>query len=206
MTERHAQFIKEPVKVVDALDYVIKKLSEQSHKTVTADEICQLDEITKAIDRLKNSGAKVPDELRKLKIQLSAVVTEHENALQTLQTLELRLSNTITDLRAKVKQLADKSQNTQKPKKRYVKRTSPTLLRKEITKALRELGGSAKRSEILDKIRENMDGRFKPDDLERDANEVLNWEKWVVGDRAKMMKEGVLKTGGNQKIWELRRK
>ena len=206
MAERHAQFVKEPVKIVDVLDYVIKKLSDQSQKTVTADEIRQLDEITKAIDRLKNSGAKVPDELRKLKIQLSSVVTEHENALQTLQTLELRLSHTITDLRAKIKLLGDKSQNTQKPKKRYVKRTSPTLLRKEITKALREIGGAAKRSEILDKIRVNMDGKFKPDDLERDSKGVLNWEKWVVGDRTKMIKEGVLKSGGNQKIWELRRK
>lgn len=206
MAERHAQFVKEPVKVVDVLDYVIKKLSDQSQKTVTADEIRQLDEITKAIDRLRNSGSKVPDELRKLKIQLSSVVTEHENALQTLQTLELRLSHTITDLRAKVKLLGDKSQNTQKPKKRYVKRTSPILLRKEITKALRELGGAAKRSEILDKIRANMDGKFKPDDLERDSKEVLNWEKWVIADRTKMTKEGVLKSGGNQKIWELRRK
>lgn len=206
MAERHAQFIKEPVKIVDVLDYVIKKLSDQSQKTVTADEIRQLDEITKAIDRLKNSGAKVPDQLRKLKIQLSSVVTDHENALQTLQTLELRLSHTITDLRAKVKLLGDKSQNSQKPKKRYVKRTSPTLLRKEITKALRELGGAAKRSEILDKIRANMDGKFKPADLERDSKEVLNWEKWVVADRTKMIKEGVLKSGGNQKIWELRRK
>jgi len=206
MAERHAQFLKEPVKIVDILDYVIKKLSEQSQKNVTTDEICQLDEITKAIDRLKNSGAKVPDELRKLKIQLSSVVTEHENALQTLQTLEMRLSHTITDLRAKVKHLGDKSQNTQKPKKRYVKRTSPTLLRKEITKALRELGGSAKRSEILDKIRANMDGKFKPADLEKDSKDVLSWEKWVVADRAKMIKEGVLKAGGNQKLWELRRK
>lgn len=206
MAERHAQFLKEPVKIVDILDYVIKKLSEQSQKNVTTDEICQLEEITKAIDRLKNSGAKVPDELRKLKIQLSSVVTEHENALQTMQTLEMRLSHTITDLRAKVKLLGDKSQNTQKPKKRYVKRTSPTLLRKEITKALRELGGSAKRSEILDKIRTNMDGKFKPADLEKDSKDVLSWEKWVVADRAKMIKEGVLKAGGNQKLWELRRK
>ncbi len=206
MAERYSQYIKDPAKIVDILDTVIKKLSEQCHAKDTCNKAVQLDEISKTIARLKDSGASIPDELRKLKIELSTVVTEHENVNRVLQAVEIRLSNTITDLRARIKQLADRNLNNTKRRKHYVKRTSPKLLRKEISRALRELGGSAKKSEVIERIRANMDGKFKPGDIERDSKGVLNWEKWIAGERSKMIKEGALKAGLNQRIWELRRK
>lgn len=205
MAERYSQYVQNPVKIIDVLDTVIKKLSGQCQAKATVDQTLQLTEITKAITRLKESGAKVPDELRNLKIELSSVVTEQQNLLLILQSLELRLSHTITDLRARIKQLAECNQKKTKSRKRYVKRTSPTLLRKEISRALRELGGSAKKSEVIDRIRANMEGKFKPDDIERDSRGILNWEKWVGGERLKMIKEGILKSG-SQRMWELRRK
>jgi hypothetical protein len=206
MAERYSQYMENPVKIIDILDSVIKKLSGQCQAKATIDQTLQLTEITKAIARLKDSGAKIPDELRNLKIELSTVVTEQQNLLLILQSLELRLSHTITDLRARIKQLAECKQNKTKSRKRYVKRTSPTLLRKEICRALRELGGSAKKSDVIDRIRANMEGKFKPDDTERDSKGILNWEKWVGSERSKMIKEGILKSGSNQRAWELRRK
>jgi len=205
MAERYAQYVNDPAKLVDILDFVIKKLLSRYQGKATVDQALQLSEISKAISRLNDSGAKVPDELRKMKIGLSVVVTEQENTLKMLQTIEIRLSHTMTDLRASIKRLKDPIKKT-KTRKRYVKRTSPTLLRKAICKALRELGGSAKKSDVIEKIRENMDGKFKPKDLEQDSKRTLNWEKWVVQERSKMIKEGVLKTGINQRLWELRRK
>lgn len=206
MLEHNSKHIKDPLKILDTLDSVIKKLSGQCRPKPTADEVLQLNEITKAIERLKNSGASVPDEIRKLKIELIAVVTQHENVIRILQSIELRLAHTITNLRAKIKQLSGPNLNKTKPRKRYVKRTSPALLRKEISKALRDLGGAAKRSDVIDRIRVNMDGKFKPCDIERNSQGIMNWEKWVVSLRSKMIKEGVLKSGLNNRLWELRRK
>jgi len=204
MAERYAQYVNDPAKFVDILDFVIKKLLSRCQGKATIDQALQLREISKAISRLNHSGTKVPDELRKMKIEPS-VVTEQENALKMLQTIELRLSHAITELRAEIKRLRDPIKKT-KTRKRYVKRTSPTLLRKAICKALRELGGSAKKSDVIEQIRENMDGKFKPKDLEQDSKGTLKWEKWIVQERSKMIKEGVLKTGINQRLWELRRK
>lgn len=206
MAERYSQYIKDPEKILDILDTVIRKLTEQCHNMDTCNKAVQLGEISKTISRLKNSGASVPDELRKMKVELSTVVSEHENVQRILQSIEMRLSNTMTELRARIKQLTDRNLNNAKRRKHYVKRTSPKLLRKEISKALRELGGSAKKSEVIERIRANMDGRFKPDDVQRDPKGVLNWEKWVASERSKMIKEGALKAGLNQRIWELRRK
>jgi hypothetical protein len=204
--ERYSQYLQNPVKIIDVLDSVIKKLSGQCQAKATVDQTLQLTEIAKTIARLKDSGTKIPDELRNLKIGLSAVVTEQQNLLLILQSLELRLSRTITDLRARIKQLAECKQNKTKSRKRYVKRTSPTLLRKEICRALRELGGTAKKSEVIDKIRANMEEKFKPDDTEPDSKGISNWERWVGAERLKMVKEGILKSGSNQRVWELRRR
>jgi len=60
MAERYSQYIENPVKLIDILDSVIKKLSGQCQAKATIDQTLQLTEITKAIARLKDSGAKIP--------------------------------------------------------------------------------------------------------------------------------------------------
>ncbi|HNS79329.1 MAG TPA: hypothetical protein PKM17_11835, partial [Syntrophorhabdus sp.] len=206
MSGQQSKSYKDPLKIIDTIDASIKSLIEQCKTKATPEQVLQLNEITKTIKRLQDSKASVPDELRKLKIELSAIVTEHNNALHLLRSIEIRLAHTITDLRAKIKYLVDHNHDNSKRRKRYVKRTSPMLLRKEICKALRELGGVGKKSEVIEKIRSNMDGKFKPDDMKRDSVGVLNWEKWVVSEHSRMIKEGVLTTGLNNRLWELRRK
>jgi len=211
MSEKHAQFVKHPSQLIDILDYVVKKYAQQKTSEVTVDKVVQYHEISKTINRLKEAGAVVPDELRRLKIELSHVVVEHEKimgqreqAVAVLQEMELRLSNSITEIRSAISRLT--SSNSKSKIKRYVKRTSPSILAKEIRKALRELGGSAKKADVLKKVQSNMDGKFKPQDLERDAQGNLNWEKWAVAEKAKMTKEGIFKANTSFGIWELRRK
>jgi hypothetical protein len=213
MAERHAKFIDDPFELIDILDFVIKKLSQQKAPAVSADKVLQFNEITKAIERLKESGAVVPDELRRLKIDLSSEVSDyerelsqHEKHVSILQEMDLRLGNSHTKLRATIVRLTGGKRVRQKTVKRYVKRTSPALFRKELRKALRELGGAGKKSEVLQRIRMNMEQKFKSQDVERDAQGNLNWERWVVAEKAKMMKEGIIKTGSEFGIWELRRK
>lgn len=154
----------------------------------------------------------MPDDLRRMKISLShdaelyeRSTQERNDALEVLKLLELRVSNSLTVIRSSISKLSAASTQTQKTK-RYVKRTSPAVLAKETRKALRELGGSGKKSDVLKRIQVNMDGKFKPQDLERDSQGVLNWERWVVVEKSRMVKEGTLKTGTKHGVWELRRK
>jgi len=212
MAERYSKFLKNPTQLLDVVDYLIKKFSQQKASEVSSHKVVQFYEISKTIERLNEAGAIVPDELRRLKLELSCDVLEHEKiseqrarASVVLQEMELRLSNSITELRSAITRL-NRSNNTKTKTKRYVKRTSPSILAKEIRKALRELGGSAKKSDVLQRVKLNMDGKFKPQDLERDSNGNLNWEKWAITEKSKMIKEGVLKAGTSFGIWELRRK
>lgn len=212
MSEKHANFIEKPVSLIDILDYVLKKYSQIKIAEIAEDKLIQYNEISRTIERLKESGASVPDDLRRMKISLSHDAELYErstqkrnDALEVLKLLELRVSNSLTVIRSSISKLSADNTQTQKIK-RYVKRTSPAVLAKEIRKALRELGGSGKKSDVLKRIQVNMDGKFKPQDLERDSQGVLNWERWVVVEKTKMVKEGTLKTGTKHGVWELRRK
>lgn len=51
-----------------------------------------------------------------------------------------------------------------------------------------------------------MDGRFKPQDLERDAQGNLNWEKWANAEKNKMVKAGVISANAGFGVWQLHRK
>lgn len=212
MADKLARYPENPALLIDMVDHVLKKYSQIKPVDVTEEKIIQYSEISKTIDRLKESGASVPDDLRRIKIALSHDVDSHDkynkkrnDAIYVLKMLELRLSNSLTTARSIITKLASGNSQAQR-NKRYVKRTSPTILAKEIRKALRELGGEGKKSEVLKKIQANMDGKFKPNDLEIDNNGMTNWERWVVFEKNKMVREGILKTGSKFGIWELRRK
>lgn len=206
------RFIAAPLELIDLLDQVIKRKMLKKPLEEKGYKVLQLNEIAKTIDRLKEGGAEIPDELRRLKIELSHEVEEYETAsakyqetIILFQELEGRLANSLAEVRAILSGLKNSNNGKQKVR-RYVKRTSPNILAKEIRKALRELGGSAKKSEVLKKIKINMEGKFKPQDLEKDSRKNVNWEKWVVAEKNKMANAGILKSGTKFGVWELRRK
>lgn len=205
-------YSEDPDKILDILARVVKKMSAVKLPQIPEDKVVQYEEISKTIDRLKDAGTTVPDELRRLKIELAGCAEERKqaetrsaHALLSLQTIEGRLASLLTDVRAGISRLSNKPVS-QKKQRRYVKRTSPVLLSRELKKAIRELGGAAKKADVLQRVRQNMDGKFKELDLERDAQGDLNWEKWLVAEKTKLLKAGVLKVGANFGIWELRKK
>ena len=206
------RYLADPLKLIDILNEVVKKKGQVKPSEIPADSVVQFKEISKTIDRLKEAGSEVPDALRRLKIQLSHDAAEHEklsvahqDALLILKDMENRLGSSLTELRATIARLLEPVGKKVKAK-RYVKRTSPSILAKEVRVALRELGGSGKKMDVLEKMRQNMDGKFKPQDLERDSQGTLNWEKWAVAEKVRMTKEGVIHANAGFGIWQLRRK
>jgi len=206
------RYSSDPLKLIDILDEVVKKYALKKPSEVQADRVVQFNEISKTIDRLKEVGTKAPDELRRLKIELSHEAAEYEESLfsyqaavNILKEMEMRLGNSLTMVRATLSSMTGRT-DTKAKTRRYVKRTSPTILAKEVRKALRELGGAGKKADVLQKMRLNMEGKFKAEDLEKDNRGNLNWERWTVAEKVKMAKTGVIKTSSRFGIWELRRK
>jgi len=206
------RYMSDPLKLVDILDEVVKKIALNKPSAIKADRMVQFNEISKTIERLKEAGTEIPDELRRLKIELSLEAAEYEkansmyqNALVFLKEIEIRLGNSLTEVRAAISR-THSGADSKRRARRYVKRTSPNILAKEIRKALRELGGSGKRADVFQKMRLNLEGKLKPQDIERDAQGNLNWKKWAVAEKIKMTKTGIIKAGSGFGIWELRRK
>lgn len=145
------RYLATPLKLVDVLSEVIKRKSQIRLSEIPADRLVQFNEISKAIDRLMDAGSEVPDEFRRLKIQLSHDASEHEKslfihqeALTLLKELEGRLSNCLTELRRTIVRMTEPQAKKAKAR-RYVKRTSPGVLAKEVRVAIRELGGRPKK-------------------------------------------------------------
>ncbi|MBF0234500.1 MAG: hypothetical protein HQK65_15885 [Desulfamplus sp.] len=210
MSKKKSAENKTPSNLINELEQIIRQMGQKMQPDISPDKVLQFNEISKTIDRLKENGAKVPDELRMLKIELSYdaekyqnTFSENQEALDSLQDIEIKLNNTLAFVRTTVSRLKGTDTNRKKTK-RYVKRTSPTILAKETRKALRELGGSGKKADVLEIILKNMDGKFKHLDLERDSSGVLNWERWVVAEKNKMTKEGKMTSGSGFGVWELR--
>jgi hypothetical protein len=205
-------YVRDPIRLIDILDKVIKRYNQKKPPEMKADRVIQYNEISKTIDRLKETGTIVPDELRRLKIELSHEAETYEkenerfqNAVQVLKEIELRLGNSLTQVRAILSNATNDKKHTPKVR-RYVRRTSPAILAKEVRKALRELGGAGKKADVLQKMKQNLNGKFKPQDLEKDARGNINWEKWAVAEKTKMIKSGTIKSGSQFGVWELRRK
>lgn len=210
MSERKKVPSDDYSKLMNAIDSIVKCYSSLKLQSFDEVKVVQFHEIAKTIDRLKEAGAEIPNELRRLKIELSYHAKASEDSekiikkcLDELQEIEVRLVRTLTNVRHSISRLSGARQTKNK---RYVKRSSPAILSKEIRKALRELGWSAKKSEVLQKVRFNMEGKFKPQDLERDVRGVLNWERWIVAEKDKMLKTGAMMAGAGFGIWALRRK
>ncbi len=206
------RYVSDPLKLIDILDGVLKKLALKKPLETQAQKSIQFSEISKTTDRLKEAGIEIPDDLRRLKIELSHEAAEYETATAAyqktflvLKEMEIRLGNSLTEVRASLARMTG-SDNSKPRSRRYVKRTSPSILAREIRRGLREIGGSGRKSEVLHRMKLNMNGKFKPQDLERDSQGNLNWEKWAVAEKMKMTKAGVIKVGAGFGTWELRKK
>ena len=73
-----------------------------------------------------------------------------------------------------------------------------------ILKALNEMGGSARMSDVLTRVEQLMRGVLKKVDYEPlPADGMLRWSKSAQWERYSMVKEGLLKSNSPHGIWEI---
>ena len=105
--------------------------------------------------------------------------------------------------------LEGKSQKDSTPRQRRSRNsdqvvTSQSVLREYIVQALKEFGGSARRSNVLDRIEEMLEGQLTPRDFEtRSDGRVIIWRNNACWERQAMVDEGILRNDSKFGYWEL---
>jgi hypothetical protein len=195
-----------PEAIVDLASSLVKRLTARSKVSDYNIKAAQLREISLTIARLEETGTEIPSTLRDLKVNLSVETHGQEEAIRKLEALEKRLSLLLTDLRSQLRMLKQgTTQKTTKRTKRRIKTVSPRVLRSEIRRVLREMGGTGQKADIIDAIRQRLELKFKEDDLVKDSTGNEKWTKNLVQERERMIKDGILRTGSPRGLWELRR-
>jgi hypothetical protein len=199
------RYVKDPIRLVELCREVIERLDAGTENGETAAMEAQWREIARAIDKLDKQDVPVPDALRAEKTRLATALGVSADATQTLNHLADELEDLLKDLMDRIGRTPEATP-AKKPRAKRSKspKTNKTILRKLIVEALRHLGGSAPKSEVLKYMEEKLHGKLLPGDLEwREATNDHAWQNNACWERYAMTQDGTLKTGSPKGIWEL---
>ena len=204
-------FAKHPEEMVELCCSVIDYLDAGSDQNDTAAMEVQLREIANAIQKLEKQKVPVPDVLRGEKTRLAAALGMRTEAKAALNSLADELSALVQDLNVRlgrVVEISVEEGSPKKPRKKAKRKTPPrtdkATLRKLIIEALRHMGGSAHKNDVLKYMEDKLGDHLLPGDLEwRKATHDYVWQNTSCWERFTMTQDGTLKTGSPRGIWEL---
>ena len=183
----------------------IGRLAESANEQAALQ--AQLKEVARTVERLQSQGHPIPDDLRRLKLDLMMRQESGQQAAEELKTWAEALRPVVAriDAALTVAKQPGNGPKTRGSRKRKEKapRTSQEVLREYLLMALRELGGSAKCSEVIDKMREMLAGQLLPGDLMKRKSGEIIWENNAHWERNALVKEGILKKNSPRGVWEL---
>lgn len=198
-------YLRNPSSLVDLCREVVEQLlSELDNSCGTLAMEVQLREIARAIDKLDKQNIPVPDALRAEKTRLAAALGMNSEAKETLNHLAEELEVLLKDLKDRIGRTPEVPCRRLPVKRSKSPKTNNTILRQLIIEALRHLGGSAPKNDVLKYMEEKLHGRLLPGDLEwREATNDYVWQNNACWERNTMRNDGVLKAGSPRGIWEL---
>jgi hypothetical protein len=203
------ELIQNPEALLALMRQAVEHLIEQ--RPDTAAQEAQLRAVAKAIEQLEKQQVPVPDSLRQMKMTLVAEIGQHAQFNRQLMVLGEGLAEVLEAIEsATVKpRLEGKSQKESTPRQRRSRNSSEpvtpmSVLREYILQALKEFGGSARRSHVLNRIEEMLEGQLTPRDLEtRDNGREIIWKNNACWERQAMVDEGILRNDSKFGYWEL---
>ena len=209
MDER--ELIQNPEALLALVQQAVQYLIEQ--RPDTAEQEAQLRAVAKAIEQLEKQRVPVPDSLRQTKVDLVAKIGQQDQFDQQLRML----GDGLAEVMEMIEDITGKPRSEGKPQKESTPRqhrprnsdqpvTSQSILREYIIQALKEFGGSARRSDVLERMREMLKDRLTPRDFEKRGDRVIIWENNACWERAAMVREGILKDESKFGYWELAEK
>jgi hypothetical protein len=199
------RFVKDPSLLIDLVRDVIDRIDCGSNNADTGEKEAQLREIAKAVEKLEKMGVPVPDALRAEKTRLAADLGTQSHSEQTLQHLADEFTEIVKDLNARLG-LGDAVTKPKKPatKRSRTPKTDKSVLRMNIIKALRTLGGRAKVSDVIEEMGRQLKGKLLPGDLEwRESTNEYAWQNNAKWERYRMTQDGTLRSDSPRGFWEL---
>jgi hypothetical protein len=165
----------------------------------------QLREISRAVEKLEKMGVAVPDVLRAEKTRLAAALSVRTESAQALNRLADELDHVLNDLKARSGR-DNKMPPTKKLGRKHFRspKTDGKILRENIIRALKKLGGRARVGDVKTEIGRQLEGKLLPGDLEwRKATKEYVWQNNAKWERFRMIKDGLLRSDSPRGIWEL---
>ena len=197
------RFVKDPSLLVELCREVIDQLDASSEDTAVAEQEAQLHAIAKAVGQLEKTGVAVPDPLRAEKTRLADSLAMHTDAKQALAQLADEFQDILKDLRERVGQDASLPNTKPRGKRSKLPKTPQKVLREGILTALRKLGGSARSSDVIAEMANQLKGQLLPgDDVWRDATNEPAWQNNAKWERFQMTQDGALRRGSPRGVWE----
>lgn len=197
-------FLDSPDRLLQLCMDVIAQLDERRQGQKLDEQEKQLKEIAHTINKLEKTGVSVPDELRHLKTGLVTELAVRDEITNTLEELADGFEKALHELHSMVGRTNGNGQ--QKPprnKRSREPKTSNEVLRKEIIRALKALGGAGRVQQVLDKMEEQLEGKLLPRDMETLSTGVLVWKNNAQWERNRMVQDCILKSDSRRGIWEL---
>ena len=203
------ELIQNPEALLALMQQAVQHLIEQ--RPDTAAQEAQLRAVAKAIEQLEKQQVPVPDSLRQTKMTLVDQISQYAQFNRQLVVLGESVTEVLEMIEsAIVKPRSEgKSQKEATPRQRRSRSsdqvvTSQSVLRAYIVQALKEFGGSARRSNVLDRIEEMLEGQLTPRDFEtRSDGRVIIWRNNACWERQAMVDEGILRNDSKFGYWEL---
>jgi hypothetical protein len=207
------RFVKDPSSLVDLCREVIDQLDGSSDSTAVAVQEAQLLAIARAVEQLEKSRVAVPDPLRAEKTRLAASLAVIADAKLALTQLADEFQDILKDLRDRLGQNAATPEakhpkragkRARTPRSHKLPKTTNTVLREHILRALKKLGGQARMSDVIEEMGRQLEGKLLPGDFAlRQDGKSIAWKNNAQWERLKMRQEGILRDDSPSGIWEL---
>lgn len=196
---------RDPSLLLEALRDLIEYLDSDAEAVPVAEQEVQLRAIAKAVEQLEKAGVTVPGPLRGEKTRIAAAIAVHREARQALAQLGDELAEILSDLRQRVGQAENKTPDAKaRAKRSKLPKTEKQVLREQITLALKQLGGKAKVSHVIEEMTRQLDGKLLPGDLVwREATNEPAWQNNAKWERYQMVQDGLLRGDSPRGVWEL---
>ena len=197
-------FIDNPEKVVNLLRTLINEIEEKRKVKNVQDKESQLQEISKSINKLESLKVPVPEELRKIKMDLMSELSLRDSMTKKLSILQSGLK----ELNHSVNEFLGYSQKQvgtgiSKPRSARGIKTGTLVFQELIIKVLRKRGGSATSKEVISDLEDLLRGKLTTRDMEHLKNGELVWENTAHWERNTMKNAGILKNNSPRGTWEL---
>jgi len=199
------RFVKDPNLLIELCRDVIDRIDCGSDNPKTGDIEAQLQEVSKAIEKLEKKGVPVPEALRAEKTRLVVELDSQIQSEQALKHLSVELHAIIKDLNARLENGSEATTPKKpRPKRSRSPKTNKKVLRRNIVKALRTLGGRAKVADVINEMGRQLKGKLLPGDLEwRKSTNEYAWQNNAKWERYRMTQDGTLRSDSPRGYWEL---